>query len=66
MCQVHFEQHLHIAAAAAEESKAKGPGFLEEWKQAFPPGFKLQNAGISCIDVSERGVFRIRCVNSVV
>jgi broad specificity phosphatase PhoE len=53
-----------LAAAAAEEAKAKGSEFLEEWKQSFPPGFDLSNAGISCIDVSEGGVFSIRCVNA--
>ena len=53
-----------LAAAAAEEAKAKGPEFLEEWKGAFPPGFDLRNAGISCIDVSEGGAFSIRCVDA--
>ena len=52
-------------AAAAEEAKAQGAGFLEEWKQAFPAGFALSNAGISVIDVSEGGVFSIRCVDLV-
>ena len=52
-----------LAAAAAEEAKAR-PGFLDEWKRAFPAGFALSNAGISCVDVSERGVFSLRCVNA--
>ena len=54
-----------LAAAAAEEAKAQGPGFLGEWKQAFPAGFPLRNAGISTIDVSEGGVFSIRSVDAL-
>ena len=54
-----------LAAAAAEEAKVRGAGFLAEWKAAFPPGFRLRNGALSVIDVSERGVFSIRCANSV-
>lgn len=53
-----------LAAAAAEEAKAQGPAFLDEWKQSFPAGFALRNACVSCIDVSDNGVFSIRCVDA--
>ena len=55
-----------LANAAAEEAKGtRGAGFLDEWKEAFPPGFKLENTAISVVDVSEGGALCLRCVNSV-
>lgn len=58
-----------LAAAAAEEAKARGgeagTAFLTEWKAAFPPGYLLGNAAITVIDIAEDGDFRLRCANSV-
>lgn len=59
-----------LAAAAAEEAKARGgdagAAFLADWKEAFPPGFRLGNAAITVVDIAGDGAFSVRCANSVV